>query len=313
MSQEELSVKEESEEVSVSEEQEQDHEQEQEQEQGQEQENEHEEVVQHEEEHEEEVEQVDHDDIEEHEEENELENEEDHDEVVEADSVIDSVDSLKDGSKDSKNYPKLYQRYLERFKKVYAISQNLFNMERDQRQTLTFYQRRNHLLLKMLQEFEDANNHTIPSETEIISGKDRSRIENIAKISPRLQTVLAPLQQLLEDTPDAEVVNQNYLLNLFLTEQIPELINDDLISLEANPQDSEIWTKRHYPHLQSIDFQPLDLPNQGLVHEYAGKDYKLGEQDKDDKKMIFGLNTSTSNGTKRKKSTDSGAPHKKKK
>ncbi|KAK6464412.1 hypothetical protein DFJ63DRAFT_70783 [Scheffersomyces coipomensis] len=235
-------------------------------------------------------------------------------------SIITKDSTSTSNSSTSKNYPKLYQKYLEKFKKVYTISQHLYEMERDQRQALHYYKRRNNILLDMLQEFESAGEHKpIPSSEEILSGKDLGKLDNIIKISPKLGANIQAIQDLLqndEETEENVEVDRNSLLNLYLTEQIPDLIQDDLISLESNPQQSENWSKRHYPHLQSNKFKPLDIPAKGIIDEYVGINYKFGaddisNNDKTDKKsLMLSFNASTGSSGKRKKGETSHSTNK---
>ncbi|KAK6456408.1 uncharacterized protein RJT20DRAFT_44361 [Scheffersomyces xylosifermentans] len=225
-------------------------------------------------------------------------------------------------STSSKDYPRIYERYYEKFKKVYAQSNKLFELEKSQRQTLAYYQRKNNALLKLLDEFETAHgNQNLPdSLEEIFAGRDRSRLEAIVEQAPRLAASLGPLFQLIggddeEEVPDNKVeVEKHHLINLYINESIPDLINDDSISIQKNPQDPESWTRRHYPNLTTSRFKPVDFPINGLISEYVGHDYQIGADDHP--KVAAPVTTSngtTTRGKKRKGSGEDGTSSRKKK
>ncbi|RLV95409.1 hypothetical protein JA1_000933 [Spathaspora sp. JA1] len=164
----------------------------------------------------------------------------------------------------AKDYAKIYVKYLDRYNKAYATSVNLCTKEKNQRIALSYYIRRNNALLSILNELEP----TAP-ETSVTTS---DRIKKIIETAPRLSKVLNPL---IDDGDATTTIKQNHLLNCILVEQIPDLINDDLINSEVNPQDMESWCRRHYPNLVSSKYKPLNVQNSGVVNEYTGIDFPL--------------------------------------
>lgn len=163
--------------------------------------------------------------------------------------------------KDNKDYSKIFEKYQERFRKVYAISQKLFMTERAQRQTFNHYQRRNNALMDLLNEVEQPNN-----DQDILSDGDKLRLENLSELNPRLKNTLAPLLAIEDPTKNIKIKN-SYKVNMLLHEGVPELISDDLDLVENNPQDSDFWIRRNYPHLVISKYKPIDLKPTG-VHEH---------------------------------------------
>ncbi|ABN67875.2 predicted protein, partial [Scheffersomyces stipitis CBS 6054] len=160
----------------------------------------------------------------------------------------------------SKDYHKIYEKYHDKFKKVYAQSIRLFESEKSQRQTLAYYQRKNQALLRVLEEFETANGYKEEPDSveQIFAGGDRSRLEKIVQQAPHLASSLGPIFQLIAENSIS--VQKRHYINLYINETVPDLINDDLISIETNPQDPESWTRRHYPNLTTSKFKPVHFP-----------------------------------------------------
>ena len=184
--------------------------------------------------------------------------------------INDDIDEL-DTDSDDKDYSKIYQRFQQRFVKVYETSHDLFEKEKSQRQSLTYFHQRNNALLKLIQEFDEEGHNR--NTVEPLSLESASRISTLIQRVPRLQAKLTPLLKLMNGS-ELEVEKQ-HLINLFLNEKIPENINDDLISMETNPQDVESWCRRNYPNLIKLDFTPTDIPVKGLRAEYINSDLVL--------------------------------------
>mmetsp|Transcript_7666 Transcript_7666/g.9492 ORF Transcript_7666/g.9492 Transcript_7666/m.9492 type:complete len:291 (-) Transcript_7666:24-896(-) len=165
------------------------------------------------------------------------------------------IDNAQDASSSNKDYAKLFEKYQERFYKVYSVSQRLFQNEISQRQTLNFYQRRNNALIDLLDKFESKESIS-PTTTQALPDADKSRIENLIAMNPKLQKVLAPL--LTIDDPEQQF-KETHKINLLISETIPDLINDDMGSFELNPQDIEPWVRRHYPNLVISKYKPLKI------------------------------------------------------
>lgn len=153
-----------------------------------------------------------------------------------------------------------YKRLQQQFKVGYEISQKLFLEEQDQRQAMAFYQRRNNAMLEVLSKVDTQPNSLISI--------DKSRISKIIEQSPRLSKTLTPL---LEFTNESKLDKLHYV-NLFINESLPELINDDLSSIEINPQNIESWIRRQKLQLISKNFKPIDIPATGIHQEYIGHD-----------------------------------------
>lgn len=165
------------------------------------------------------------------------------------------IDNTQDPSSSNKDYAKLFEKYQDRFYRVYSVSQKLFQNEISQRQTLNFYQRRNNALIDLLDKFESKESIT-PATDQALPDEDKSRIENLIAMNPKLQKVLGPL--LTIDDPDQQF-KETHKINLFVNEAIPDLINDDMSSFELNPQDIEPWVRRHYPNLVISKYKPLKI------------------------------------------------------
>lgn len=166
---------------------------------------------------------------------------------------------LNNQQKDTKDYSKIFEKYQERFNKVYETSQQLFVSERAQRETLNYYQRRNNALLELLNQLED-NENTVEID-DILNDNDKSRIENIIEMNPNLKTLLDPLLHLEKGNVQ---LKRSYKINLFLQESIPELVNDDIDLIESNPQSSDTWIRRNHPNLVISKYKPIDLKPSGI-------------------------------------------------
>lgn len=164
-------------------------------------------------------------------------------------------DATQDPTSSNKDYAKLFEKYQERFYKVYSISQKLFQNEVSQRQALSFYQRRNNALIDLLDKFE-SKEPLSPTTDQVMAGTDKSRIENLIAMNPRLQEVLTPL---LAIDDSQQQFKETHKINLLINEAIPDLINDDMGNFELNPQDIEPWVRRHYPNLVISKYKPLTI------------------------------------------------------
>lgn len=162
-------------------------------------------------------------------------------------------------AKDTKDYSKIFEKYQERFNKVYETSQQLFYSERAQRETLNYYQRRNNAILELLNKLED--NKDTAEIDDILDDGDKIRIENILEMNPKLKPVLDPLLNLDQGTVQ---LKNSYKINLFLQESIPELASDDLDLIESNPQSSDTWIRRNHPNLVISKYKAIDLKSTGI-------------------------------------------------
>lgn len=160
------------------------------------------------------------------------------------------------------DYSKIYDDLQERFNKVYSISQKLFVTEKTQRQTLYYYKRRNDALLDLLSEMED------DSETDDPLSIDEDRISQIISAKPELAELLSPVSRIASGQDPASIkMKDSYNVNLAVVEAIPETVIDELDTVEVNPQDTEMWTRRNYAHLVLSKFKPVEIRGKG-VREY---------------------------------------------
>lgn len=175
-----------------------------------------------------------------------------HDELLVHDEESEGVD-----------YNKIYESLQEQFNKAYSLSQKLFVTEKTQRQTLYFYKRRNNALLDFLYELEGEEDNL---ETPL--NIDQTRIANLINFKPELHAQLLPIMQMLTNTDPNQIrLKLNLSVDLATDELIPELPNDDLHTIETNPQDTEMWTRRNYSHLVISKFKPAEIRGKG-VREY---------------------------------------------
>ncbi|EGW34025.1 uncharacterized protein SPAPADRAFT_133687 [Spathaspora passalidarum NRRL Y-27907] len=180
------------------------------------------------------------------------------------------AEEISEENQPTKDYGKIYEKYLDRYKKAYANSASLFNKEKNQRITLSYYIRRNNAILSILDQLEQQQQQQ-QQQQQSETTDESARIKKIIETAPRLAKVLDPLANLDDTTP----ISKKHLLNCILYEKVPDLINDDLINSEVNPQDMEAWCRRHYPNLVSSKYKPLNVQNSGVVNEYSGTDFPL--------------------------------------
>lgn len=161
------------------------------------------------------------------------------------------------------DYNKIYEGLQERFNKVYSISQKLFVTEKTQRQTMYYYKRRNDALLDLLSEMEEE------SETDDLPMTiDGDRISQIISDNPDLTEILTPILEMASGQDPATIkMKESYNVDLAVVEAIPDIVNDELDTVEVNPQDTEMWTRRNYAHLVLSKFKPVEIRGKG-VREY---------------------------------------------
>lgn len=160
------------------------------------------------------------------------------------------------------DYNKIYEGLQERFNKAYAISQKLFITEKTQRQTLYNYKRQNNAILDFLAQLEEVDDD-LDQPLEI----DHNRIANLISLNSDLHQKLAPLLQMASEPPQNVQLGGSYNVELTVNEMIPELVCDELDTVEVNPQDTEMWTRRNYSHLVLSKFKPVEVRSKG-VREY---------------------------------------------
>ncbi|ODV81246.1 uncharacterized protein CANTADRAFT_36284, partial [Suhomyces tanzawaensis NRRL Y-17324] len=148
----------------------------------------------------------------------------------------------------------LYHQYKHQFKTAHDKSAELFSAEKAQRQALYYFQRRNNALLRILEEYNKVEDH-LDLESNAF---DDEKIVRIAHTAPRLSHILKPILDLQRG--QSIDVDRAHLVNLLVHETIPELINDDLLTIETNPQDPDNWCRRNVPNLVTAKFRPIKLP-----------------------------------------------------
>lgn len=160
------------------------------------------------------------------------------------------------------DYSKIYEELQEKFNKVFAVSQKLFITDKTQRQTLYYYKRRNDAILDFLDEIDEE----LVADDPFDLSKDR--LDNLVSMSPDLAQILSPLQQIASNAaPDTVLVKELLHADLPVYEMIPDTVNDELDTVEVNPQDTDMWIRRNYTHLVISKFKPLEIRGKG-VREY---------------------------------------------
>ncbi|CAI5756160.1 unnamed protein product [Candida verbasci] len=197
---------------------------------------------------------------------------------------------------------KVYNQYQNKFKLAYSKSKRLFDSEKNQRLTLYYMHRRNQILLNILADSEGG---------ELIEGRDIND-EEIFHILNKLddKSISSSFDELISKGK----IDKNLIFNLYLTEKIPDLINDDLINCEINPLNTENWCIRNLNNLVNLKHKPITIEDEEILDEYKGKDFNLGlyneikDQEKDIMEEIpiiqqeININASTPN-TKKKRKT----------
>ncbi|KAI5954496.1 hypothetical protein KGF54_002271 [Candida jiufengensis] len=200
--------------------------------------------------------------------------------------------NIPDSEIDSKSLDEitiLYSQLQEKFKTVATSLNTTFENEKNQRKTLAYYQRRNQAILDILEKFEDE----IPQETNgnIDSNEiEIDRLNQIISKVPRLKNTLSKI------TTKEEKLDSNTLLNLYLIEKIPDLINDEFISFEINPQSADVWCNQNTPFING-DFKPMTLKSLENFNEYNGTKFDLGV----DGKLIVTPQAASSSTKKRRR------------
>lgn len=158
------------------------------------------------------------------------------------------------------DYNKIYEGLQEQFNKAYSLSQTLFVTEKTQRQALNYYKRRKNALTDFLADLE-ASDDDIDMPLQI----NPQRIANLIALKPDLEPTLRPLLHIAAGTdPLLIALKPTYGVDLTTEELIPDLPNDDLDSVENNPQDTEMWTRRNYSHLVNSKFKPAEIRPKGV-------------------------------------------------
>lgn len=172
------------------------------------------------------------------------------------------VPQQKEEDIDDCDYSKIYEELQEKFNKVFAVSQKLFITDKTQRQTLYYYKRRNDALLDFLAEVDNQETANEPFEI------DNDRLTNLISLAPNLAQILSPLQKLSShEAPESIQLKELLHADLPVYEMVPDTVNDELDTVEVNPQDTDMWIRRNYAHLVISKFKPLDIRGKG-VREY---------------------------------------------
>ena len=154
----------------------------------------------------------------------------------------------------SKVYNDLQEEFSRKYKKLMA----LFEQEKSQRQLLEAYQRRTNSVLDVLHQMESPD-----SEVLVDLSDTQARIDNLLQLNPHL-TSLNHINSILADSPDFQV-NDTLKYNLVLQEAINEIELNDLLLIEKNPQDIELWLRRNQPNLVLSRFKPITFEENRLT------------------------------------------------
>lgn len=128
--------------------------------------------------------------------------------------------------------------------------------EKAQRQTLYNYRRKIDALLDYMAEFEDRDEDPLDGPLAV----DNKKIEDIISRRPELKNTLSPLLQISQDDSPADIkLKKSYNVNLTVDELIPDIPQDELDAVEVNPQETEMWVRRNYPHLVVSKFRPIEV------------------------------------------------------
>ncbi|QFZ28851.1 hypothetical protein EJF18_50068 [Clavispora lusitaniae] len=163
---------------------------------------------------------------------------------------------------EDQDYSKIYEQLQEKFNNEFAMSQKLFITEKTQRQALYYYKRRNDAILDLLADLEDDDPVNGPSPI------DKDRVAHLMSLSPALANTLTPLHQILSsEDPTSITVKESLHTDLPVYEMIPDLANDELDTVEVNPEETDMWIRRNYAHLVISKFKPLEVRGKD-VREY---------------------------------------------
>lgn len=199
--------------------------------------------------------------------------EEEEESVAEFESSIDNLDSIDLDQQSPEELHKIYEIYQKRFKSSIKKSNKLFESLRNQNTTLSYYQRRNQSLLTILQDIEQQQQEEEQKNKEDNGDELMNRMKKIIEKMPRCKDSLIPFVELFEN----EKINKNKLIDLYVIEKIPDLINDDLVKLKTNPQNIENWCIRNNPNLINLNYKPLTIDN--LQDYNGGTEYLLNLND----------------------------------
>lgn len=199
--------------------------------------------------------------------------EEEEESVAEFESSIDNLDSIDLDQQSPEELHKIYEIYQKRFKSSIKKSNKLFESLRNQNTTLSYYQRRNQSLLTILQDIEQQQQEEEQKNKEDNGDELMNRMKKIIEKMPRCKDSLIPFVELFEN----EKINKNKLIDLYVIEKIPDLINDDLVKLQTNPQNIENWCIRNNPNLINLNYKPLTIDN--LQDYNGGTEYLLNLND----------------------------------
>ncbi|KAI5970844.1 hypothetical protein CANMA_000004 [Candida margitis] len=212
----------------------------------------------------------------------------------------------------------LYHTLQDRFKTVSTELATTYEEEQNQRKTLAYYQRRNQAILNILEHLEDNNtiNNNMPIDDT--ASAVAQRIKRIVDKVPRLARLLSPLTHQHHNLSSSSTtsssssnipISSNTLLNAYLMEHIPDLIDDDLSSIEINPQSIESWCRRNYNNsnrnhnssntslVSGTTAKPITIQMLNRLNEYNGVEFDLGI----DGKLIVTPQAASSSSKKRRR------------
>lgn len=177
------------------------------------------------------------------------------DELPDTEPVLDPLGEI--------DYQATYNKLQQRFEVVLKASATLFDLENSSRQTLAYFKRRNDAILDYLDTVEERKLATL----------DKDRLDALVERCPRIADTVMPIADL--DDPQLKIHKKHYE-NLYLTEQISDLINDDVSPLEVDPTLAQWWCQTHNHHdLVLPQFRLADVPVEGIQEGYVGSGLEM--------------------------------------
>lgn len=175
---------------------------------------------------------------------------------------------------DTIDYNRVYADLQEKYHLAYSRSQKLFVTEKAQRKTLYHYKRRINAILDLL---ADSENETLPDP-----GIDADRISAVIQKEPALEKHLSLVLKIAAGEDEKTIpLKPSSLIDLAVNEMIPELTNDELDTVEMNPQDTDMWTRRNFSNLVISKFRPAVVNAKGVRDYYEESTNKRRRRAKD--------------------------------
>lgn len=188
------------------------------------------------------------------------------DELPDTEPVLDTLGEI--------DYQATYKKLQKRFELILKASAALFDLENASRQTMAYYKRRNDAILDYLDTVEERKQATL----------DKDRLDALVGQCPRIADTVLPIADL--DNPDLKIHKKHYE-NLYMTEQISDLVNDDASPLEVDPTLAQWWCQTHNrADLVLPQFRLADVPSEGIQEGYVGSGLEMNWLELDKPKKV---------------------------